>query len=117
MTATIDLKPRVGETFTHTWEWIDKDLTAATAKIQLRASPGSTVLLEASTANGRIQIIVTPATPTTPVVSTIVLLVSATDMALIAAQAAYYDLQIVESGGTVTYLTEGDATIKPRYTV
>lgn len=117
MTATINLKPRVGETFTHTWEWIGKDLTGGSAKVQLRATPGSTVLLEASTANGRIQITVTPATASTPVVSTIVMTVTAADMALIAAQVAYYDIMVTDATGAVKYLTEGDATIKPRYTV
>jgi hypothetical protein len=75
-------------------------LTGYTARMQVRQfKDSSTVLLEATTANGKLVI--------TPAAGKITLTVSATELNAITFDVGVYDLEIESSSGLVTRLIEG----------
>lgn len=103
-----------GATYSHNIYWkspsgVAIDLTGATAKMQLRSSVDSPiVILELSSANGRITI--------DPLLGKISLNVSSTDTTLLPAGKYVYDLEVFFYGGTVIRLIEGKVTIKAEVT-
>ncbi len=116
--AKLDLVVEQGATFKFTWTWIGKDLSGASAIIQVRSAPAIAPALEMSTANARLSINVIPPSGSNPVVSQIVAFVSAADTAaLTPASALFYDLKITESNGDVTRLTEGESPIRAQISV
>tara|TARA_B110000503_G_scaffold139083_1_gene226630 strand:- start:212 stop:559 length:348 start_codon:yes stop_codon:yes gene_type:complete len=102
-----------GATFTRTIVWKDSagvpvDLTGYTARMQVREDYFSTVAeLTLTTANGKITL--------GGVTGSIVLNVSATDMALLQANSYVYDLEL-EIGGVVTRLIQGTFTVNAEVT-
>lgn len=94
-----------GVTFSKTFLYKDSlgvavNITNHTARMHIRSYKDSpTVLLAATTENGRIAI--------TGALGKIVVTISATDATLGKIQAAVYDLEIVSSAGVVTRLVEG----------
>ena len=85
------------------------NLTGYTARMQIRPIPSSaTILVNASTANGKIVI--------TPLLGQIVVSLTATETAALDFTSARYDLEIEASNGTVTRLIEGVVTLSPEVT-
>lgn len=85
------------------------NLTGFTARMQIRPIPSSTtILVNASTANGKIVI--------TPSQGRIVVTLSATETAALDFTTARYDLEIEATDGTVTRLIEGVVTLSPEVT-
>lgn len=110
--VTIPLSIERSATFTHRFTWKPNgsvaDLTGATAKMQMRPTVQSdTVLVELSTANGRITL--------GGNTGTIDLLLSADITANLSGNRAVYDLEITQ-GEVVTRLVEGAVTIVPNVT-
>jgi hypothetical protein len=107
------LRIQQGDTWSLEIAWTDDeglpvDLTGATAKMQMRPSAGSEVLvLELSSANGRI--VVDPA-------GKINLLVSAEDTALLPAKSGVYDLEVTRTSGVVKKLIRGSYLVTPEVT-
>lgn len=104
-----------GETFSRVFTWnageppAPVDLTGCQARMQVRAQVASPdVLLELSTANGRI-VLGGPA-------GTIALQLSATDTAALGFVAAVYDLEIVHADATVRRLLAGQVKLSPEVT-
>jgi hypothetical protein len=86
------------------------DLTAFTARMQIRQSEtSSTILLDLNTTNGRIVI--------DNVAKTITLTVTAVDTALITWKTGVYDLELVSPAGVVTQLLKGTVTVEGEVTV
>lgn len=85
------------------------DLTGFTARMQLRAELSAPdVLVELTSANGRIQI--------TPLEGRLDLLLSATDTAALDFDRAVYDLEIESAGGEVTRVLTGVVTLSRQVT-
>ena len=109
--AKLNLTVEQGTTFTKRLTWRDKNkrpvpLTGYTARMQVRPSVTSAeVILELSTANGRItlgaggiiQLDLTPAETS-------------------ALKAGVYDLELTDISGRVTRLIEGKVTVSPEVT-
>ena len=101
-----------GATFAKSFTWkeggVAKDLTGYTARMKARPSITSdTVLIDASTANGKITI--------DPLVGVIEVTVSATETAAMTFTTAVYDLELV-SGAVVTRLVQGTLTLSREVT-
>ena len=101
-----------GATFTKSFTWkeggVAKDLTGYTARMKARPSITSdTVIIDASTANGKITI--------DPLVGVIEVTVSATETAAMTFTTAVYDLELV-SGAVVTRLVQGTLTLSREVT-
>lgn len=103
-----------GATYRHTLYWKDKsgvaiDLTGCSAKMQVRESvDSSVVLLELSSANGGITI--------TPLTGKIDLYLSDENSTLLVGLGGIYDLEIYWPNGDVTRLVEGKLAFKPEVT-
>jgi hypothetical protein len=103
-----------GSTFTYTLTLNDEsgvavDLEGYTARMQMRRTvQSSDVLLELTTANGRI--VLTPAT------GSITLEVDAVTTAALSFPSAVYDLEIESEGGQVTRLLQGGVTLSKEVT-
>ena len=81
------------------------NLTGFTARMQVRTSiEDPTVVLEATTTNGRLAIGPNP--------GELVLVVSATDTDALAAGSYVYDLELVSPSGEVTRLLEGTLVVR-----
>jgi len=112
--AKLNLPPiEQGATYRHTLYWKQKNgnavnLTGCTAKLQVRESINSTVLVELSTFNNRISII--------PIEGKIVLYISDEDTTLLSAASAVYDLEVYMSNGDTFRLVEGRILIKAEVT-
>lgn len=87
-----------------------QDLTGYTARMHIRKAVSSPdpPLFSLTTENGRIQL--------TPAEGRIVLLVSATDTALLSFSTAVYDLELVSGGGVVTRLLQGSVSLSREVT-
>lgn len=84
-------------------------LAGHTARMQVRPIISSdTILVNASTANGKIVI--------TPALGRIVVSLSATETAALDFSTARYDLEIEDSSGIVTRLIEGAVVLSPEVT-
>jgi hypothetical protein len=107
------LRIQQGDTWSLEIAWTDDegqpvDLTGATAKMQMRPSAGSAVLvLELSSANGRIA--VNPA-------GKLNLLVSAEDTGLLPVKSGVYDLEVTFTSGVVKKLIRGSYLVTPEVT-
>lgn len=104
-----------GETFRKVITWkagmppVPVDLTGCQARMQVRSKVDSAdVLLELSTANGRIELGGTAGTLT--------LSLSATDTAALAWTLGVYDLEIVHPDATVRRLLAGGVKVSPEVT-
>lgn len=85
------------------------DLTGCTARMQIRKTFTSAVVVAATTENGKIEI--------EPSVGHIAVRLEDTDTDLLhGIRSAVYDLEIVFSDGTVNRLLEGKVTISPNVT-
>ena len=107
--ATLDFNIEQGATFSHRLEWKDSreqpiDLTGYTARMQVRAKKSSdTVLVELTTANGRITL--------GGANGTIDLKIEATVTAGFNWTKGVYDLELESGAGFVTRLVEGNVTV------
>jgi hypothetical protein len=114
MAGEYDLEILQGETYTKQFVWKDSagtevNLTGYTARMQVRQSKASdTVLLELTTANGRIAL--------GGAAGTIDLTLSATVTAAITWKRGLYDLELVASNGVVRRLLEGEVTVSKEVT-
>lgn len=103
-----------GATYRHTLYWKDKsgvaiDLTGCSAKMQVRESvDSSVVLLELSSTNGGITI--------TGSLGRIDLYLSDENSTLLSGLGGVYDLEIYFPSGDVTRLVEGKLAFKPEVT-
>lgn len=93
--------------------WLDStanatNLTGCTAKLQVRVSLNSDILLELSTLNGGIII--------TPTFGKIVLSASATTTTALNGTGGIYDLEIYYTGGNIVRLIEGKVVFKAEVT-
>lgn len=89
--------------------WVGVDLTGCTARMQVRETiTSSTLLLELTTANGRIII--------TTLTSRIDLLVDVATTTALTTLGGVYDLEIVFPDGTVTRLVEGKIAFRDEVT-
>ena len=105
---TLDLLIPQGATFSRVILWkadnANVNLTGYTARMQLRTSAEAIATLEdLTTENGGITLGGTA--------GTITLSLTATETAALPATRAVYDLELISSGGVVTRLVEGVATI------
>ena len=96
-----------------TWDPVltlrDTDLTGYTARMQIRATvDAADVLLELSTANGKITID-GPAGQIKPLLTDI-------DTAAITWTSGFYDLELVSPSGHVDRLVQGTVTVDPEVT-
>ena len=112
--ASHDLTIPAGATYSQTIHWKTVspaafvNTTNFTARMQLRTSySAASASLELTTANSRISL--TNA-------GVITLSLTATETAALAAGRYVYDLEMVSSGGLVTRLLEGVATVSPEVT-
>lgn len=101
-----------GSTFdqTVTWQNADgtpKNLTGYTARMQVRAGPSSTAVVDLTTENGGITI--------TALTGLIALTITATATAALSTGTAVYDLELI-TGSTVTRLLEGCMTVAAEVT-
>ena len=113
--AKLNLLIEQGASFRKTLTWktgtvpTPVDLTGCTARMQLRESLSSTVVvLELTTENGGIVLGGTA--------GTIDLSATPVQTALITSRKAVYDLEVVYSGGAVRRLVQGSVTISPEVT-
>lgn len=113
MAGTHNFRANQGETFSKVLTWKDSagtpiTLTGYTAKMQVRLIPGTTVIIELSTVNGRIVL--------GGIAGTITLTIAATDSAALPPGEYRYDLEMTTGGGVVTRLLEGQFTVKAEIT-
>lgn len=97
-----------GATWALSFEWLDEqgqpiDLTGCTARMQLRATPASPVLLELSTDNGRLSL--------AGALGIIELLVDAPTTAGLSCESGVYDLRVIFPGGQVDVVMGGRFTL------
>ena len=105
-----------GATYRHTLTWFQSDgitpvnLAGCSAKMQIRSTvESSSVIIELSTANGRITI--------NEYLGKIYFLIADEDTTLLTPiKGAVYDLEISFLDGTITRLCEGKVTISPEVT-
>ena len=109
-----------GATFTHQWAWEKEtapqsgeytpvDLSGFTAKMQVRKKPGSPIIIELSTANGRIIL--------GGALGTIDLLISATDTENLIPGMYAYDIELTSDTGFVIRFSEGLFEVEDEITV
>ncbi len=104
--GTYDMVVDQGATLSRVITWKDSsrtpyNITGYTARMQVRETTAAAgVVLELTTANGRIAL--------GGVAGTVTLTVSATTTAAVAAGRYVYDLELVSSAGVVTRLIEGN---------
>lgn len=85
------------------------NLTGYTGRMQVRAAVGSpTTIVELTTSNGRMTL--------GGAAGTITLAITASDTAALAPGQYVYDMEMVSSGGEVTRLLEGRATVSAEVT-
>lgn len=106
--GTLTLGIAQHSTFTKNLTWKDEndaviDLSSYTAKLQVRAAPDGTVLLELTTENGGIAVAATE--------PNIVLTIAAATTAALTWGEASYDLVLVAPSGTRRRLLEGRAFV------
>jgi hypothetical protein len=111
--GSLDFLMPKGSTFSRTLTWKISgsavNLTDYTARMQARASVTSaTVVLDLTTANGKITLGGTA--------GTITLTLSAAETAAVTQQSLAYDLELVSAGGVVTRLVEGQIVLTPEVT-
>ncbi|WP_396180133.1 hypothetical protein [Flavobacterium sp.] len=112
--ATYNFEIEQGATLARPIVWKDGNgvpvnLTGYSAKMQVRQNTSSQeVLLELSTANGKITI--------TPLTGTITLIFGAATTAAITWKRGKYDLELTSGDGTVTRLIEGDINVSREIT-
>lgn len=111
--GSLDFLMPKGSTFSRTLTWKISgnpvNLTDYTARMQARTSHISgTVVLDMTTANGKITLGGTA--------GTITLSLTASETAAITAQSLSYDLELVSVGGVVTRLVEGQIVLTPEVT-
>jgi hypothetical protein len=97
-----------GATWLLSFEWLDDDgqpidLTGCTARMQLRATPATPVLLELSTTNGRLSL--------AGVTGIIELLVDAPTTAGLSCESGVYDLRVTFPSGRVDVALAGRFTL------
>lgn len=115
MSATADLTIGQGETWSQVLVYktgtppAPVNLATYTARMQARSAYASTtVVVELTSANGRISLGTTN--------GQITLSLSATETAALAAGRYVYDLELVSAGGVVKRLVEGTLTVTPEVT-
>ena len=114
MTAEYDLTIRQGSTFLQNLVWKDSegvlvDLTGYVARMQIRpAICSETVIIELTTANGRITL--------GGSTGAITLEIDAADTAAITQGVGFYDLELESSSGFVTAILAGAVTIEREVT-
>jgi len=103
-----------GTTWTQSLVWktgsppTEVNLTGFTARMQLRENAGApNAAIELNSSNGRI---------TLGNAGSITLSLSAAETSAVPARRYVYDLEMVSSGGLVTRLLEGTATVSPEVT-
>lgn len=112
--TTFDITIEQGATFTLSLVWKDSagtpiNLTGWTARMQVRPSYGSdVVLLNLNSTSGGITL--------GGLAGTIEVVGSATATAAITGRKAVYDIELVAPGGAVTRLLQGLATLSPEVT-
>jgi hypothetical protein len=112
--ATYDFEIEQGTTLLKPIQWKDSagnpvNMTGYTARMQIRKSVSSDeVLLELTTANGKLSI--------APSTGTVTMIFSATTTAAITWTRGKYDLEVVSYDGTVTRLIEGEITVSKEIT-
>lgn len=104
-----------GASFDRTFTWqtgapaSNVNLTGYTGRMQIRAAVGSpTTIVELTTSNGRMTL--------GGSAGTIALAITATDTTPLAPGQYVYDMEMVSSGGQVTRLLEGRATVSAEVT-
>ena len=104
-----------GASFDRTFTWQVGDpatlvnLSGFTGRMQVRAATGSpTTIVELTTSNGRMTL--------GGAAGTIALAITASDTAALAPGQYVYDMEMVSSGGEVTRLLEGRATVSAEVT-
>jgi hypothetical protein len=113
VTAQYDLTIQQGATFRRQFRWLADgdpvDLTGFAARMQIRRSVKAVdVLVDATTANGLLTIAALAGEVTVELPATLT--------AGISAVSGVYDLEMVDPGGFVTRLLEGDVTFSPEVT-
>lgn len=113
MAGKLNLKILQGSTFQHVMTWKDGrarpvNLTGYTAFLQMRVAPEATILLELSTANGRITLGGT--------LGTITLSLTDEETRAITFSSASYDLLMEDAQGRRKRLVEGKVTVSPHIT-
>jgi hypothetical protein len=111
--GSLDFLMPKGSTFSRTLTWkisgSPVNLTSYTARMQARTSHISgTVVLDLTTANGKITLGGTA--------GTITLSLTAAETAAITQSSLAYDLELVSVGGEVTRLVEGQIILTPEVT-
>jgi hypothetical protein len=106
ITKTLDINQ--GATWLLSFEWLDDDgqpidLTGCTARMQLRATPATQVLLELSTVNGCVAL--------AGATGVIELLVDAPTTAGLSCESGVYDLRVAFPGGRVDVVLAGRFTL------
>ncbi len=105
-----------GETYTATVQWVGTNLSGASAKMQLRAVPGGTVLATFSSPSSGL--VVTPSVTTASGTGgTVALTIPAATSAAWVFQHALYDILVTLADATTKRLLEGDIYIDPQVTV
>lgn len=87
---------------------VAQDLTGFTGRMQIRKSINSPVLIELTTANGRITL--------TPLTGGILLALSAADTAALDFTTGVYDLELTSAAGAVTRILQGDVELSKEVT-
>lgn len=114
MSDTYNITVEQGATFVQPIIWKDDDgnvinLTGATAKMQVRQYAGATtVLFEASTANGKLAILGD--------LGQITLTITAAESSAFTWLFGKYDLEVTTAGGSVYRLLRGNITISSEVT-
>jgi hypothetical protein len=111
--ATLDLIIEQGATYVREFRWLTDgvpvNLTGYTAKMQVRETAASAdVLLEASTANGKIAIAADAGRVT--------ITLSATETAALEWRSGKYDLELTSPSGTVYRLLKGYVEVSQEVT-
>jgi len=104
-----DLDIHQGETKTLTWTWQKNgsamDISAYSAKLQIRSTPNGAVLDTRTTSGGGI---------TCSSAGVVVVTWTAAQTAAMNFVRAVYDLYVSSAGGVTTYLLKGDVKVSPR---
>lgn len=112
--ATVNLVIEQGTDFSHIVGIQNSDgsvftLTGYDARMQIRSTVDSSVVLaELTVSNGRISVNASAGQLTLRIVNT--------DTTLMSWRSAVYDLEIISSGGVVTRIMQGNATLSPEVT-
>ena len=101
-----------GATWTRTLNISGRDLTGATARMQLRKTPGTALIAELTTENGKMVLTIVDTDN-----ATLTLTLTATETAALSFIQTLYDLEIVFTTGEVLRLLSGTFTLTKEITV